>query len=53
MAKAKHSTWQKTWHKTKAKLEGHKMTKKPIKWIVVKLSGIGIIVIFMAFSFNI
>jgi len=27
-----------------AKLEGHKMTKKPRKWTVVKLSAMGILV---------
>jgi len=61
------STWQKKkatqqaggrkqsnrWHKTKPKLEGYKMTKKPRKWTCVKLLGRGTTVIFLVFSFNI
>jgi len=50
------STWQKKatqqacgtkqsnrWHKTKAKLEGYKMTKKTKNWTTVKLSAMGIL----------
>ena len=41
------------WHKTKPKMEGYKITKKPRKWTAVAASGMGILGISICFSFNI